>query len=301
MTIHRSAFLSKLRLDKTTLLFLKFLKQHMLERLGEPNETFPAVYHKVEDFINMIKSWWSEISLGKPAVGVSKVAAFFTAKSFISSHSKSMKLCGGHAIDEVIDLMCFENIFLRAIFIAQLMNIKHGVEMQNSKEPIGMKMAIYQRNLLIHGADPEVSRIERTNLNAVYQYQKKYETNTKSSLFNLQDNLVVEAEKVNKHKLEQIIYDAEHKGVDFVGANGNMKNEIKATWDLKNAISEKEQQIVGKFYEKNYLKVLKNSTGTLQVKEPYSRHFRIFRDNFLFKKFQIVANKFPKLDSYGLK
>ena len=299
--ISKRIFVDSLKERRETMNFLNVLQKYTHSFIGDTKASFPSVYCKIEDFIAMVKCWWSELSLGRSVIHLSKAAYFLHQKGFLVSLNKCIKICSSFAADEQIDYISFENIFLKIIFIAQLINIKHGIDIQTIEAPMRMKMAIYQRKLLINGADPIGDNIERKNLNAIYSYNKKAEALDKSNRSIINENLLENAENAHKHKLKEIIYQADHYGIDFVAASGDMRKNIKAPWDLKHAISAKGEEQANISNDKDYFKILtsKNTEkkNTEKKNKPYKRNLKIFRDNFLFEKFQIVANKSPDISA----
>lgn len=266
----------------------------MQKHLGKPNESFPSIFHKFDDFIKFVKNWWNVISHGRPSISLTNVAKFLQEKGLASSFNKSILICKEFVSDEIVDLAIFENIFLKSILHAQLVNVQYGIGLQENNGTLRMKMALMQRKLLIMGVDPEETGKERGSLSAIFEYSANSKKKKKDK-DKIKKGTVKEAEDLNRHKIEEIIYNSDHKAAQFISKNGNIKSEITTTWGAKRAIGDKEDSPI--FHKKNYIKAL-NLQNSPKAKEPYSANIRLFRENFLFKKFHKVSTNFPV--SYGL-
>lgn len=177
------------------------------------------------------------------------------------------------------------------------MNIKHGVDILPPDLPMRMRLASHQRSILISAVSPNFDKTSRDTLEVLYKYTHK-SSNPISNQWGTTKEAVKKLEKANNLRLKQLIYDAEQKGVDFVNHSGDINSGIKATWDIKNAISTKTEESKN-FKIKEYMKVLKGQNVSSIPDEPYSRNMRIFRDNFLFEKFQTVAGQNHNFSKYG--
>ena len=97
-----------------------------------------------------------------------------------------------------------------------------------------------------------------------------------------------------------MIYEADGQGVEFVSHKGEIRNDINATWDVKNAIEAKDEEVKQSFRTKDYLESLKKANGSsTQSAHPYERNVKMFRDNFLFEKFQSVASHNSKQNPHS--
>jgi predicted secreted Zn-dependent protease len=178
------------------------------------------------------------------------------------------------------------------------MNIKHGIDLLPSDLPMRMRLASHQRTILISAVSPDFDKTSRATLEVLYKYTHK-SSNPISNQWGTTKEAVKKLEKANNLRLKQLIYDAEQQGVDFVNNSGDINSGIKAAWDIKNAISTKTEESKN-FKVKEYMKMLKGqNVGNSIPDEPYSRNMRIFRDNFLFEKFQTVAGQNPTYSKYG--
>ena len=159
-----------------------------------------------------------------------------------------------------------------------------------------MKIAWHQRGLLLKGTSPVVEPDKRTILNSAFRFNSKIEKNSKKNLKLLAGEVLETAEKNNRNRVKQMIYEAEHHGIEFVNALGDVKKDVKTIWDVKSVVSAKEPTI---FHEKNYVELLTNNKPPVLNQKNYSRTVNVFRDNYLFEKFQNVANVFPNSNMWN--
>jgi hypothetical protein len=292
-TIAKRDFMKRLAVDKATGTMLESFSYYTNESFSGMKKQFQQQYPLVEAFIQMVHVWWNEISSGNPQVHISQISIFFVQKRLLSSLQKAIKFCKNFSSDDFFDSILFENLFLKCILVAQLLNIKHGVDLQKISAPMHLKIAVYQRNTLLNGVDPSLNQSNRELLREVYKAAVKHDMRASSHRLSLKHNALL-AEKANTMKLKQVIYEAEHQGSEFVGFKGDIKKDISSPWEIKNAIVAKDEDAQKAFREKDYLSTLtKNLDPSALVVKPYERNVKMFRDNFLFEKFQSVSIPSP--------
>jgi hypothetical protein len=287
LNISKKKFVESLKETKIKLSILKNLQSQLFYSYSFSSEPIG----KIEDFVKVIKAWWNELSPDSHFIPTSKVAKFLVSKKIMPNLSKSMKFISEYTKDNIIDSNCFEKLFFSSIFHGQLLNIKNEVEKEERDSPMKMKISSHQRNILISGANPIVQENDRTVLESVYKYHQKIHKNDKIDLRNVAREILDTIEKNNQFKLKQKIYEAEKDASQFIDQDGDIKKDLKDIWDIKNFNeSTKEKRESDKDSDNKILNIRDSSPF-----ESYARKVRIFRDNFLFERFQSVANKCPNL------
>ena len=287
----RKAFVEKLKEDKITSQIIHSLQYLTEEMQVNQDEPFPRLYFSFDTFIKTIKTFWTSLVTSAPIVHISKIAQFLTSKNLVQGFSKSIKFCQSLHFEEFFDISSFERLFLKSIFISQLKNINFGISQEKSSAPMSLKLALFQRKLLINGVGNSKADKSRANLQGAYKFHRKSSSISGVSLKSLRQKVEYE-ENANKLKIKEIIYEAEHDGCQFVNQDGEIKEGIVNTWDVTNVINSKEpspKNASGPTSSRKYIEVLKTKESR-EEHNPYSRNVKIFRDNFLFEKFQKVTN-----------
>lgn len=272
--------------DKLATQIIKVLHESALEIIGNIEEPFPRLYYSIENYLKTLRNWWDFLSKSRKIIHNSKIAHFLSSKNLVQGFSKAVKFCSNVNEEEFFDLQSFERIFLKPILLAQLKNVAYGISLEKSELPMSLKLALYQRKLLINGVSEEKSNKSRATLQGAYKFNTKNSSCGEGSIKDLKEK--VEKEEIsNKLRIRQAIYEAEHEGAEFVNKDGDIRKDVGNIWDVKNNINSKEGSPQGgssSHFEFNQTE----KTGNKDFL-PYQRNVKIFRDNFLFEKFQKVA------------
>ena len=104
------------------------------------------------------------------------------------------------------------------------------------------------------------------------------------------------AEEINEDKMLQMLFKLKESAVSFLEDNGDVKKNVKNIWDIKlNVGDDDDCSPTPKFKEERYLSALKNPEIFLNGTGPYSRKIKMFRENFLLKKFNKMIGQYPEL------
>ena len=272
--------------DKQETQIIKVLHESAVELIGDIDEPFPRLYYSIENYLKAIRHWWDFLSKSRKIVHGSKIAHFLSHKNLVQGFSKAVKFCSSVNEEEFFDMQSFERIFLKSILLAQLKNVAYGITLEKSELPMSLKLALYQRKLLINGFGEEKSNKSRAALQGAYKFNTKNSFYGEGSVQDLRKK--VEKEEVsNKIRIRQAIYEAEHEGEEFINKDGEIREGIDNIWDVRNKVNSKEGSPRGGSSRDLELNQA-GKTGKRDVSS-YCRNVKIFRDNFLFEKFQKVA------------
>jgi hypothetical protein len=285
--VTKKIFVERLKDDKITLQIISSLQTFSESLLLNSEEVFPVLYFSFDSFFKVLKTCWREF--GSSLVHISKIAHFLSSKNLLQGFAKAVTFCQSLHFEDFFDMASFERLFLKAILVCQLKNIEFGISLEKSEAPMSLKLALYQRRLLISGASLSNHDKNRAALVGAYKFHSKSNSLNENSLKGLREK-VEQEENANKLRIKQIIYEAEHEGCDFVDEKGEIKNGIVNTWDVTNVLHSKESSPKNNLAaSRKYFEIFKQNEKNSEL-PPYSRNVKIFRDNFLFEKFQKVTN-----------
>jgi hypothetical protein len=95
------------------------------------------------------------------------------------------------------------------------------------------------------------------------------------------------AEEINDEKILQMLFKLKNNANQFIDEFGEVNNNINNTWDIKaNLNVNEEYSPTPKFKEFRYLTSLQEKKYFNNSFGPFNRNVKLFRENFLFKKFK---------------
>ena len=139
-------------------------------------------YCSMYDSSRLLKLWWSELdSAGEKLVSIKKLSKFLNEKKFFSNIHEAKdyifeikKPLG----ETLISKDHFDRLFAKAILKGALKNIAYGLttgEFAGDEQPLRMKIAMYQRRLMLNGMKPGGGSLKKDGkqvLKALYSYTK---------------------------------------------------------------------------------------------------------------------------------
>jgi hypothetical protein len=103
------------------------------------------------------------------------------------------------------------------------------------------------------------------------------------------------AEELNDEKIMQMLFRLKENALQFIDECGQVKASVKNVWDIKSSLNgEAEVSVTPKFKEEKYLMALSEPLNLNTVATPYKRQVRLFRENFLYKKFSKMIQVYPR-------
>jgi hypothetical protein len=139
-------------------------------------------YCSMYDSSRLLKLWWSELdSAGEKLVSIKKLSKYLTDKNFFSNihEARNYILEIKKPIGEsLITRDHFDRLFAKAILKGALKNIAYGLntgEFAGDEQPLRMKIAMYQRRLMLNGMKPVGGSLKKDGkqvLKALYSYTK---------------------------------------------------------------------------------------------------------------------------------
>jgi hypothetical protein len=139
-------------------------------------------YCSMYDSSRLLKLWWSELdSAGEKLVSIKKLSKFLTEKKFFSNIHEArdyifeIKRPLGESL---ITRDHFDRLFAKAVLKGALKNIAYGLstgEFAGDELPLRMKIAMYQRRLMLNGMKPVGGSLKKDGkqvLKALYSYTK---------------------------------------------------------------------------------------------------------------------------------
>lgn len=262
-----------------------------LERVTK--NKFPSV----EEFIRQVKNWWAELSHDKGSVNISRVGEFLSEKGIASNKHEGRTLAKTIDPSTYFNYPSFEKIFLKSILKASLYNIADFLTSSDCEDfSMRLKLAILQRRMMMAGAkfrNDAVSKKARITLQALDKYKKRAgDSFTLSSTAKIS---IEAAEELNEEKITQILFKLKQNAKQFIDECGQVKGSIKHIWDIESNLPDSEEcSPTPKFKEEKYLSALSEPLASNNNKLPYERNIKLFRENFLYKKFSKMIQVYPK-------
>jgi hypothetical protein len=104
------------------------------------------------------------------------------------------------------------------------------------------------------------------------------------------------AEDLNEEKIMQMLYKLKNNAKSFIDECGDIKQSIKNPWDIKSNLNESAEDYspTPKFKEEKYLNTLFEPFSISLGPGPYERRVKLFRENFLYKKFHNMVQMYPE-------
>jgi len=139
-------------------------------------------YCSMYDSSKLLKFWWSELdSAGEKLVSIKKLSKFLTEKKFFSNihEARDFILEIKRPLGEIfITKDHFDRLFAKAVLKGALKNIAYGLstgEFAGDEQPLRMKIAMYQRRLMLNGMKPVRGSLKKDGkqvLKELYSYTK---------------------------------------------------------------------------------------------------------------------------------
>ncbi|CAG9322601.1 unnamed protein product [Blepharisma stoltei] len=257
-----------------------------------PMKKLPKCYCVIEDYIRMIKKWWSEIKSRYFKVTDIQIGEFMVGKGLVSNkHEGSIMISSQNNKSKYITYEDFEKVFYKAIFKAELLNLAYGLQgldLNEESSSVKLKFTMIQRQLMMTGTKPRASFHDkgRIVLDSLDKYRRSISSLMNKSNYEF-DNSLDEAEKQNQTRIHDFLYSIKESAHPFLDQRGNLRSNIRNTWDVRENISE------------SHSPVDENATiGETSInddrKSPYSKNVKIFRENYLLTEFSKNVSKYPK-------
>ena len=252
-----------------------------------------AKYPSVEDMVKLIRKWWDELSKDGLQVNISRIGEFLADKGIVSNKHEGRTMAKAFDSSNYFSYHAFEKVFLKSILKAALYNVAHFLSTSDCEEfSMRLKLAILQRKLMIAGAkyrNDALGKKARVTLKALDKFNKK----TGASLTAPKSSVM--AEELNDEKIMQMLFRLKENALQFIDECGQVKASVKNVWDIKSSLNgEAEVSVTPKFKEEKYLMALSEPLNLNTVATPYKRQVRLFRENFLYKKFSKMIQVYPR-------
>lgn len=260
-------------------------------------------FPSVEEFIRQIKNWWAELSHEKGSVNISRIGEFLSEKGIVSNKHEGRSLAKTFDSSTYFHYHSFEKIFLKSILKASLYNIADFLNSSDCDDfSMRLKLVILQRRMMMAGVklrNDAISKKARITLQALNKYKQRA-----GDSFNLSSTAkfsIEAAEELNEEKITQILFKLKQNAKQFIDECGQVKGSVKNVWDIQSSITEPEEcSPTPKFKEEKYLSVLSEPLVMTANKVPYERNVKLFRENFLYKKFSKMIKVYPKAQNKSM-
>lgn len=271
-----------------------FMAQNTMVSEKNPEKRYPTI----EEFIKLVLKWWKDLSNDSASVNISRIAEFLAEKGMAANKHEGRIIAKNSDSSSAFPYFSFEKIFLKAILKASLFNVAVFLNMGDSEDfSMKLKLVIVQRRLMMAGTKTRRdanSKQGRVTLHALDSYKKKVGDKFTKETSNLMT--IEAAEEINEDKMLQMLFKLKESAVSFLEDNGDVKKNVKNIWDIKlNVGDDDDCSPTPKFKEERYLSALKNPEIFLNGTGPYSRKIKMFRENFLLKKFNKMIDQYPEL------
>ena len=254
-------------------------------------------YCTVEVYLKLLRNWWDSMKPVHEVVHSSKVGEFLTEKNISPNKHEGMRILKEITDKSLVSYREFEKVFLKSIFKAALMNLAFGLnngELDVSDASLRLKLANYERNLMIKGLSPDgESKLGKHALQAIYKYQKGKPDSSRNRVTANITQTVELAENSHKERLKGYLYKLKNRAKEFINDRGDVITNLKNTWDISNVVSTKYNKTVSTvlegeqtFDKDKYLKEITKVKITKHDKAPIPRKIRAFRENFTLAKYQ---------------
>ena len=266
-----------------------------------PSEPFPEkIYPTIEEFTRLIRKWWTDLAHDNANVNVSRIAEFLAEKGIAANKHEGRTIAKSFESGSYFSCDSFEKIFVKPILKACLFYVAVFLNASDFENfSMRLKLAIVQRRFLMAGtktrADP-LARQGRLSLQAIDTYKKR--RGGELSKPDKDNKLSLEAaEELNDQKILQILFKLKENAVQFLNEYGEVEKSIKNTWDINtNLIKNYEKHSPTlKFKEERYISSLQDTGNLNTTGGPYNRKVKLFRENFLFKKFNKLIGIYPEI------
>jgi hypothetical protein len=253
-----------------------------------PSSKFPSV----EDLIKLVKKWWEDLAKDAVQVNISRIGEFLSEKGIASNKHEGRAMAKSFDSSSYFSYYSFEKIFLKSVLKACLYNVADFLTTMNCEEfSMRLKLAILQRKLMIAGAkyrNDALGKKARVTLLALDKFNRKNAGNLPII------NSSAIAEELNEEKITQLLFRLKENAVQFVDDCGQVKANVRNIWDIKANVPEDSGTATPKFKEEKYLMALSEPISGNLNSSPYKRQVRLFRENFLYKKFSKMVQVYPR-------
>ncbi|OMJ82242.1 hypothetical protein SteCoe_17082 [Stentor coeruleus] len=255
-------------------------------------------YPTIEEFIRLVRKWWLDISHDSASINISRVADFLAEKGMAGNVHEGRAIAKNVESSSYFTYNSFEKIFLKPILKAALFNVAVVLTKGDFEEfSMKLKLAIVQRKLMMattkyrHDSNAKQGRV---TLQALDTYKKRVGIDTAKS--NNAKMSKEAAEDLNEEKITQMLYKLKNNAKNFIDECGDIKQNIKNPWDIKSNLNESAEDYspTPKFKEEKYLNTLFEPFSISLGSGPYDRRVKLFRENFLYKKFHNMVQMYPE-------
>lgn len=230
-------------------------------------------------------------------VHINRICEFLADKNLVPNKLEGRILINRYTSGNQVNYMTFEKIFLKPIFKGGLLNLANNFNNFDSTLPLRLKLGMEQRKVMLAGTKPSLnlsSKHGRLVLNSLDKFKQK-NRETKKTV----DVVLEEAEEVNEERLLGYLYSLKDEAKSFLNEKGELQTNSKNTWDLREEINPVEDKSVlsdsQRYRHSTYLSILNNkSIGDNSKHIILTPKVKLFRDNYVWKRFEGLVNKFPK-------
>jgi hypothetical protein len=251
----------------------------------------------VEEHVKLLRTWWQGLKSPQDLSHISKVADFLSEQNLAPNKHEGMRMLRDITTASYLNYFEFEKIFIKSIFKAALMNLAAGLnngELEVTDASLRLKISNYQRALMLKGTSPDGDSAQfKSNLQAVYKYQKAQPLISRNRITQDLKKTVENVEESHKERLKSYLYKLKGKAKEFVNEQGEIIPGLRNTWDIRDAVANKYSKNISTvlqgeetFDPSKYFKEITKVRRFKQEKPPMSRKIKAFRDNFTLEKYQ---------------
>lgn len=255
-------------------------------------------YPTIEEFIRLVRKWWIDISHDSASINISRVADFLAEKGMAGNVHEGRAIAKNVESSSYFSYNSFERIFLKSILKAALFNVAVFLTKGDFEEfSMKLKLAIVQRKLMMattkirHDSNAKQGKV---TLQALDTYKKRVGIDTAKT--NTAKISKEAAEDLNEERIMQMLYKLKNNAKSFIDECGDIKQSIKNPWDIKSNLNESAEDYspTPKFKEEKYLNTLFEPFSLSLGPRPYERRVKLFRENFLYRKFHNMVQMYPE-------
>lgn len=255
-------------------------------------------YPTIEEFIRLIRKWWIGLSHDSACINISLVAEFLAEKGMAANKHEGRIIAKNAEFSSYFSYNSFERVFLKAILKASLFNVAVCLNRKDFENfSMRLKLAIGQRKLMMASTKGRVdiyAKQGRVTLQALDTYKKRVGSDMlKTNSTRLTKEAV---DDINEERIMQILFKLKDNAKMFINEFGDVKQEIKNPWDIRSSLNEADEDYspTPKFKEEKYLNSLFEPGAVSIGPGPYERRVKLFRENYLFKKFHDMVQMYPE-------